>query len=276
MKKIFLSLFFALAGQSMIAMEPATISAQNELSEPDRLGKELTRCCPDPELVKGLLKRGANVNYIDPKASHYQPVLMTVVSCCPELTAREKLALVKELVAHGADVNLKSSNGQNALMSTDDTEIVRFLIQEGTDLYNRCALNTTALMRAAISPNPELCKIILEALTCLTPEEKDSVKNRLLAIQRLTHGLKVNTALVEQAHLVRDCNKFIAKHIWRSLAEDMRERVIRAGALTLLRPAYFASYHPQAHQLINQHLDLGYLEESARKQTFPIQEQAGE
>lgn len=79
------------------------------------------------------------------------------------LLGRDDLA--QELLAHGANIHLRNTDGNNALWLacvSGNTTLVRMLIDAGIDLDNRNLTGATALMYTASSGKPEMMQILLE------------------------------------------------------------------------------------------------------------------
>ncbi|CAG0951230.1 Thiosulfate sulfurtransferase GlpE [Methylophilaceae bacterium] len=79
------------------------------------------------------------------------------------LAGRDDLA--EELLAHGVNIHLRNSDGNNALWLacvSGNGRLVQRLIDAGIDLDNRNLTGATALMYTASSGKPDMMKILLE------------------------------------------------------------------------------------------------------------------
>ncbi|OIQ86312.1 ankyrin repeat protein [mine drainage metagenome] len=68
-------------------------------------------------------------------------------------------------MAHGANLHLRNSDGNNALWLacvSGNAALVQRLIDDGIDLDNRNLTGATALMYTASSGKPEMMKLLLE------------------------------------------------------------------------------------------------------------------
>lgn len=96
----------------------------------------------DLEVVKYLIKNGADVNYKDPHYPHAKGMRITSADSY-DYTALMiasrygYLDIVKYLIDKGADINIKTKNSSTALMFArmyEHTEIEKFLIENGADV----------------------------------------------------------------------------------------------------------------------------------------------
>ncbi|NDH10052.1 MAG: ankyrin repeat domain-containing protein, partial [Gammaproteobacteria bacterium] len=79
----------------------------------------------------------------------------------------EHVAVVRDLLASGADVNAKDSHGSTALMhaaSAEHVEVVRLLIEKGANVNAQTAHGWTALMYAAMFGHVDFTEVIRELL----------------------------------------------------------------------------------------------------------------
>jgi ankyrin repeat protein len=112
--------------------------ALNNLSPDEALWKSVLH-----KYIKGVndaLERGANVNVRD-EVKWGWTVLMTAASI-------GNLEIVKLLVEHGADVNLKNVKGNTALIlaaQNDNFNIVKYLVEKGADVKIKNEYGKTAL-----------------------------------------------------------------------------------------------------------------------------------
>lgn len=75
------------------------------------------------------------------------------------------LEIVKCLVAHGADVNLRTRGNQSSPLhrasQQGHTVVVEFLLRNGADSGLRDSDGCTSLHRAALANHTEVCKLLL-------------------------------------------------------------------------------------------------------------------
>lgn len=77
----------------------------------------------------------------------------------------KEIAIVKELLMMGCDVDIKNDRGETALMmvvNMGDGEVVKDLIKKGADLEAKDNEGATALMRAAWNGKKEMVKVLIE------------------------------------------------------------------------------------------------------------------
>lgn len=213
----------------------------------------------DPIKVEALIHAGANVN-----SAPYSGALLLGIAI-----GYRELEIVKVLLKHNALVNLTEPDGNTALLYANDRRTITMLLDAGADLYHHNNKDETALIGAVKSlysdRTPEHQLPLLQAITQLTKEEKESVKNWLLVDQKLRQA---------NIKLPKDLKKLIAKNIYQLLAQDLRERVIRAGGLKALEVARKIEVRTTEEglpsegtvQLMEQYLDLDFLENVARTQ----------
>lgn len=115
----------------------------------------------DVEKVRLLLKAGANPNHVS-ESGH-----TALIVACHEFGTAE---VVKELIAHGAKVEIKNGEGADAVLAaarTGDVEVLRLLLKHGADPNSTSrtpysAAAVSALMHAAHFGHLECVKLLLE------------------------------------------------------------------------------------------------------------------
>jgi len=107
-------------------------------------------------LVKLLLARGAEVNHTNRDGGGLGPLDWAVSS--------DNTELVKLLLEHGADARAKSKHGETALHSAasrGDTEIAAMLIERGADVNAEISGGTTPLHQGSWNGHEEILKLLL-------------------------------------------------------------------------------------------------------------------
>jgi uncharacterized protein len=111
-----------------------------------------------PELAKGLINRGADVNARSTNAMGNTALHAAV--------AGRRIALIKILLEYGADVNARQVGGWTALhgaAQAGDREIVEALLANGADANARAENNQSALDLALMKGHQEIV-VLLEEL----------------------------------------------------------------------------------------------------------------
>ena len=120
-------------------------------------------CAGDIEKVKSLLLLGANVNSTD--GLGYSALIDA--QACKRHDDSTRVQLVELLIAKGATVNLRSSDGSTALMfaaRNGDTLAVNALLRNGAEVNIADKEGETPLMKAAAnSCNEETVRALLSA-----------------------------------------------------------------------------------------------------------------
>jgi len=113
-----------------------------------QLNEDFLRAVKDGNVegAKFYLRLGADVNAIDTNAPEPldSPALIRASS-------NEHLAMIKLLLAAGADINVSDKTGWTALIwavTYGNIDIVRILLRKGADIYHRSYLGRTALYYA--------------------------------------------------------------------------------------------------------------------------------
>lgn len=160
--------FYTLVLSFSVLKAPNIYAAENPLIQYARMG--------DHEMIEKLLSQGTDVNVRDKDG---RTALMH--ACWDGFTL-----VVRKLLAAGADVNAKDKNGITALhvasltgrtgqvvewwsgrprrgiMSSEPTEIVRMLIERGSDVNAKTTFGGTALMEASFNGHTEIVKVLLK------------------------------------------------------------------------------------------------------------------
>ena len=108
--------------------------------------------------AQALVEAGIN-NTLDAQDNDGNTLLMRAIR-------HDNIVYAHELIAAGAQVNVKSNNGMTALMiaiRANKSELVRLLIDKGADVNLADNEGVTALMVAAAEGNIEIVQILLDA-----------------------------------------------------------------------------------------------------------------
>ena len=79
-----------------------------------------------------------------------------------EAVNKKDLGLCEMLLHHGVDINTADSAGNTPLLLTEDTEMVKFLVEKGCDLNVLGANGRTKLMNFVATKEPEMCRFLVE------------------------------------------------------------------------------------------------------------------
>jgi hypothetical protein len=135
----------------------------------------------DVAAVKDLLKKGTQV---DAKDRRGETALMYAVNDTLERSASrefDRQAVVRELLAQGADVHAVGNRGMNVLMKASafgNADLVRQLLKAGADLQAKDDSGMTALMWAANQPvsvndTAEIVEFLIEAGADVDEKSRD-------------------------------------------------------------------------------------------------------
>ena len=107
-----------------------------------------------PEIVDTLLDLGANIN--ERNSDGITPVL--------EAVRGNDINLVKRMVDRGANILVQDEAGSNALhyVAEDNLEMAQFLLGKGVNINAQGDFGETPLMRALISKQPKLARLLVE------------------------------------------------------------------------------------------------------------------
>jgi ankyrin repeat protein len=151
-----------------------------------------------PELVKGLLAKGAKVNAEDYKGR--TPLIWTIRRCCPEPVRRVTdkgedvsamslyadtppagtgnkgcMPILKLLLDRGAHVNTRDKQGQTPLMHLAERgspEMVQALLEKGADVNAKTKDGFTILMWAAQGGNSNVVRMLLDGGADVNAKDK--------------------------------------------------------------------------------------------------------
>jgi len=110
--------------------------------------------CGNLELVKSLIKYGANINV---KSNNGKPLLSIA-------TNNNNIEIVKFLVKSGVDLNILDNNGDTALgiaIRSQSVEISKVLIDNGANINVKDGGNNTILLTSLLTDNEELYTYLL-------------------------------------------------------------------------------------------------------------------
>lgn len=246
----------------------------------------ISSLCPNYEKALMLIRNGANVNEIDNTKNGYtyssSSPLMHAVSASPsaidKFTLDQRLSLIRELIDHGADVNLLDHIKENAIFTafhfTPRNEIIKLLLDAGTNMNQFNVEGKTALFKyfSKLSRGEGLrcVQLMLDKAIQLSRDEKKFLKTWALVSNRLRS---------EKRGLVKDLERLIAHYVFRSFALDAYERVEKLGwdKIDLLEYKVgrqvdrergmpnIPEHEPQI-DLVEKYLDIKFLEDQVKKQ----------
>ena len=90
-------------------------------------------------VIRQLLENGANVNFKSSGSIHHG--ITPLIAACQKNNA----PIIDLLLEKGANINIFSDNGESVLMSTEDVEIIKFLLSRGANPESRNARNMNAM-----------------------------------------------------------------------------------------------------------------------------------
>lgn len=177
--KRFLLVFLSLSSVAIGMGREATIAymqRQQQQEHADQLGREIIdfmyasmsvmmrqlnfSFLPEQQLkaIKSLMAQGANLNIVSRRTT---PLILAVTI--------NEVPLVKLFLDNGADVNIKNSEGTNALIewaqsSISRLEIARILIEHGIDINAQDNKGKTALMYAAERGDVDKVTLLLDGI----------------------------------------------------------------------------------------------------------------
>lgn len=134
----------------------------------------------DLEAVKMYLEAGMNVNVVPHTRHNQRPALY-------EAAASGQAAMVKFLIARGADVTFKDQQDQTPLMAAaiaGQAEIVELLAAEGADVNAKGGYEQTPLIYAATFGHVEVVRVLLKLGA--DPKARDGMSGNT-ALERASH-----------------------------------------------------------------------------------------
>ena len=144
----------------------------------------------DIEAIRALIKAGAEINAQD--ESGMTPLMYATYMPHGELSSD----IIRLLIESGADAKITTKDGRNVLFYLKyvvEPEIVKLLLEKGTDPKQRDAEGTTPLM---VQCNPDITKILIDAGTDVSARTKDG-KTALIILPEFCHDPASYQHLVE-------------------------------------------------------------------------------
>lgn len=175
----------------------------------------------DEETVKSLLKKGANVNEINPRS----PDDGTPLICAASASNTE---IARLLIDRGADLEKKNGIGDTALIVAirgGYTEVVRLLVDKGANVDARNNDGDTALMEAS------RCNCIQEAQLLVSKGADISIKNNAgrdaldMAVENASLQETEESEILNLLHEVTKSRQIAAAEKARAEAEALAERL---------------------------------------------------
>lgn len=216
-------------------------------------------------ICKLLIDAGACVNHQSKRKG------LTKLMCA---AMHDRPEICQVLIDAGADINRQDNTGNTALIwaaALDRARICKLLIEAGADVYmiDQEGGESTALMcvpedwpnRRNLPAKMQIIELILGATAQLEEHDKRSILNWFLVCNRLQQ---------QGRGLNKDLTRLIARTIHLSLAQDLHDRAIRAGAAKTLALAQEKNL-PELMMQLEAHLNMHELEKIVRKQTWPYE-----
>lgn len=226
-------------------------------NDQEELNIELFKAASNGRLedAKQLINKGAQVNYLY-DGNDLTPLMVA--------SSNDHLEMVQYLLRAGADVNL-NANDTTALQYSagiSDPDIITILLKNDANPYALNKEGNGAIYNAALGSKIANLKILLNNITQLSQAESDSLKNWLCLTKKLENEQNI--------HLPKELRKLIAQSIEKSLAQELKNRVIQAGAIKTLndlkKTTWFPNQSKESSELLNQYLDLDFLLQRVREQ----------
>jgi len=300
------SLTILMAGGALQAMEVPNAELNEQLLEAAYNSDKKEEAKAFGSKVQRLLAQGADINA---KTSSGQSVLMTTIyngntsgselllKLGADINAKDnsgytslfhcaEMALepnCKFLIAHGANVDELNLGGKTALMRAvvagaeywpnsgyreEYTKICEHLLNAGADYTLKNNQGENAFSLAVKHEYTDILQEMINRLVQLTRAEKNSVK------EWLSQAYKMK--LKKGIDIPKDIRLLVAQDIGHLLAQNLQQRIISASTNTALELAKKDKKNSAA-QLLEQYLDIRFLETLVRKQTgFPKQIEANE
>lgn len=109
----------------------------------------------DFDIIKLLIEQGADPNSADKNGE--TPLFYAIRNCCG-------LEIIEYLASKGAKLDVVNTNGLNLLnmITRDNVEIAKFLVENGADVNNKDNIGTTPLMSAAQNDLTNIVKYLIE------------------------------------------------------------------------------------------------------------------
>lgn len=191
-------------------------------------------------LVKMVLEKGADVN------ERTTPIQVTALGIA---ASGDHLEIVRELLNHGADPNIKFDRDTTAIMgacSVGNLEMVQLLVEKGASIYDRDNKNITILHRAVDSANVKLIEYLIklglyinitdgEGYTPLYQAiwNNDTTTIKYLLLNKASVSVRTDTGFAA-LHLCVQTDDLNVLHVVIDHCDDMEARTIEGKtALTL-------------------------------------------
>lgn len=128
----------------------------------------------NPEMVKMLLSKGANINHRD-ESTGYTHLMMALNS--------SQIEMAKLLVSEGADINLKSNGGVTALIlaAGNSKELVELFLANGADINARTETNLGVFTQYVMGIISERVSIDLAELLLKKGADVDEENSHIFA-----------------------------------------------------------------------------------------------
>jgi ankyrin repeat protein len=188
-----------------------------------------------PDIIKMLIKSGANVNVID--EFHNQPPLLWLIKRFDEKENKEKIyESVQILIDGGADVNLNGKSEESTLISVvelEDEQLTKMLISAGANVNFKDDEDRTAYSYAAEIGNKDLRNILFQSgadISIGVEEYKKQYEENAFFQAAADGRTDVVEAMIATGTNVNATNSANATALMRTLKESTADALINAGA----------------------------------------------
>jgi ankyrin repeat protein len=170
------------------------------------------------EMVKFLVEKGTDINYIDTEDDLETPLIKAV--------AFSDLETVKYLIEKGADYNHKDKKGRNCLVEaffSNKRDTMKYLIKKvGMDVNFTDALNNSLLIYATVNNKIRAISDLIEYGADLNILNKDNCS--ALTCSLISKNVNIVKLLIANGAKIRKYDIDFFKKIKDSMKEDEKEK----------------------------------------------------
>ncbi|MBI4024165.1 MAG: ankyrin repeat domain-containing protein [Verrucomicrobia bacterium] len=123
-----------------------------------------------------VIKRGMKIN-AEMESSHLSPLML--------VARANRIKLAEALLAQGADVNFKTSQGETALMSAAECaslDLIRLLLQKGAEVNAKTKSGSTSLLVAVKYARKTAAKVLVESRAEVNVAEMDGITPLMMTV----------------------------------------------------------------------------------------------